>query len=127
MHILLCISDYNIHFNTFFVGGIDYVIQDYRRLATFVKSGKTYIELPTNFTDDDVVECEKAYCLEIFSATLPDRVIPVDPDDCKIVIRDDDSKWLYYYYTSFLSLSTVATYITTSLQNLATFKALFSL
>ena len=92
MYILLCVSDYNIHFNTFFVGGIDYVTQDYRSLTTFVKSGKTYIELPTNFTNDDVVECEKAYCLVIFSGTLPPRVTPIDPDNCRILIRDDDSK-----------------------------------
>ena len=89
--IFYCIITHH-YFNIFCVGGTDYVIQDYRTLATFVKSGKTFVDLPTKPVDDDIVECDKKYCLTIIDAILPDRVTTTSPDVCEVIIRDDDSK-----------------------------------
>ena len=73
---------------------MDYERQDYRKVATFVKSGKTFVELPIKPINDDIIKCDKTYCLEIYSDLLPERVTAVSPDDAKITIRDDDSKYI---------------------------------
>ena len=63
--------------------------QNYRQ-AKFYKSGSRYIDLMTKPIDDDIVECEKEYCIIIETTTLPFRVVPGTPAVCKVVIRDDD-------------------------------------
>ena len=63
--------------------------QNYRQVK-FYRSGSRYIDLTTEPIDDDIVECEEEYRIEIETTTLPFRVVPGTPAFCKVVIRDDD-------------------------------------
>ena len=62
-------------------------------MAIFVQSGKTFVELLIKPINNDTVECEKTYCLVIYSDLLPKRVTAISPVETKITIRDDDSKY----------------------------------
>ena len=91
---MTCTCEHHLVFNIFYVGYEDYEPQDYRSVATFVTSGKTFVELTIKPINNDTVECDKTYCLEIYSDLLPKRVTAISPDDTKITIRDDDSKYI---------------------------------
>ena len=63
-------------------------------MAIFIKSGKTFVELSIKPINNDTVECEKTYCLKIIIDLLPERVTAISPYVTKIIIRDDDSKYV---------------------------------
>ena len=77
----------------FYAGGLDYKIQDYRNAAKFERGGSKYIELKIEPKDDDLVEDDEVYYLEIEPLTLPDRIVPGNPSKCKIVIQNDDGEY----------------------------------
>ena len=74
-----------------FVGGEDYKLQ--RRSIRFDKGGSIYANLKTEFINDEIVECDECYYLDIVTDTLPSRVTAVNPTTAKICIIDDDSKY----------------------------------
>ena len=75
------------------VGGVDYENQHYRNLV-FEIGGDTYLDLPTKRINDDLVEGSEFYYLRIEPATLPERVTAVSPSTTKIVLLDDDGKYI---------------------------------
>lgn len=77
-----------------YIGGVDYKVQNYRREAVFEKGGRRYIELDIETINDDLVEDDEFYYLKIEPATLPDRVIPVNPSTCKIIIMNNDGTYV---------------------------------
>lgn len=83
----------------FYAGGVDYRIQDYRSAAKYERDGSKYIDLKIVPVNDDLVEDDEVYYLEIVPTTLPDRIVPGDPSKCKIVIQNDDGEyhWIIYY------------------------------
>ena len=72
---------------------MDYKIQDYRNVAKYEKDGSKYIDLKIEPNDDELVEDDEVYYLEIEPITLPDRIVLGNPPKCKVVIQNDDGEY----------------------------------
>ena len=72
---------------------MDYKIQDYRNAAKYEKDGSNYIDLKIEPNDDELVEDDEVYYLEIEPITLPDRIVLGNPPKCKVVIQNDDGEY----------------------------------
>ena len=72
---------------------MDYKIQDYRNAAKYERDGSKYIDLKIEPNDDELVEADEVYYLEIEPITLPDRIVPGNPPKCKVVIQNDDGEY----------------------------------
>jgi len=72
------------------VGNKDYVIQNY--IVTFY-AGQAQYKLKLNVIDDDIVEEDEFYFLNI-SISLPSGVSLARYEATKITIRDDDGKYI---------------------------------
>ena len=77
----------------FYVGGLDYKIQDYRNASKYLRDGSKYIDLKIEPNDDELVEDDEVYYLEIESITLPNRIVLGNPPKCKVVIQNDDGEY----------------------------------
>jgi len=72
------------------VGNKDYVVQNY--IVTFY-AGQTRYKMKLHIIDDDIVEKNKYYFLNIGSP-LPSGVSLARYEATKITIRDDDGKYI---------------------------------
>ena len=75
------------------VDGVDYEKQHYRNVF-FKSGGSTYLDLPTKRINDELVEGNEFYYLKIVPDTLPERVTAVSPSTTKIILLDDDGKYV---------------------------------
>ena len=76
---------------------MDYEKQHYRDVL-FLSGGRTYFDLTTKRNNDELVEGNEFYYLTIESGTLPERVTAVSPSTTKIILVDDDGKYVYYLW-----------------------------
>jgi len=72
------------------VGNEDYVIQNYR---VIFYAGQTRYKLKLHVIDDDIVEEDEYYFLNI-SSPLPSGVSLARYEATKITIKDDDGKYI---------------------------------
>jgi len=72
------------------VGNKDYEIQNY--ISTF-RAGQTQYKLRIDVIDDDIVEEDEYYFLNI-SSSLPSGVSIARYEATKITIKDDDGKYI---------------------------------
>ena len=76
---------------------MDYEKQHYRDVL-FLSGGSTYFDLTTKRNNDELVEGNEFYYLTIEPDTLPERVTAVSPSTTKIILVDDDGKYVYYLW-----------------------------
>ena len=56
-------------------------------------AGNTSVLFDVNITNDDTLESNETFSLNIISSSVPDRVIISSPRQSAATIVDNDSKW----------------------------------
>ena len=56
-------------------------------------AGNTSVPFDVNITNDDTLESNETFSLNIISSSVPDRVIISSPRQSAVTIVDNDSKW----------------------------------
>ena len=56
-------------------------------------AGNTSVPFDVNITNDDTLESNETFSLNILSSSVPDRVIISSPRQSAVTIVDNDSKW----------------------------------
>ena len=73
---------------------MDYKVQGHKYIISFAKGGSRYASLQINRTDDDLVEDDEFYYLEIVTQTLHPDVNAINPSAAKIILVNEDGKYL---------------------------------
>ena len=56
-------------------------------------AGNTSVPFDVNITNDDTLESNETFSLNIISSSVPDRVTISSPRQSAVTIVDNDSKW----------------------------------
>ena len=56
-------------------------------------AGSTSVSFDVNVTNDDILESNEKFNLNIISSSVPDQVIIGNPKQSTVTIVDNDSKW----------------------------------
>ena len=93
----------------FFLGGVGYDYKSGPYHAVFAK-GDTAAEFCIDIYDDNLLEMDEAFRLEINDTSLPDCITIGSPSVARIIIMDNECTYLIFLYLTFgfmlLQLST---------------------
>ena len=78
----------------YLTGGEDYKVGPYS--VTF-PTNTTSVFMENLLNDDDIVEMDEYFNLTIDTSSLPIGVYASDPYHTRVIIHDDDSKWIYIF------------------------------